>query len=79
MLGVISILYLLIAIAVLAAWLLSIRLLIQAGESKGYSMSNRALIWFIGIFATPIVAGLYIVALPDKSNHRSLPSIESGE
>lgn len=59
--------YICIFIAVIAAWIISIKLFIQAGEAKGYSMENRKLIWFIGLFATPIVVGLYINSLPNRA------------
>lgn len=55
-----------IPIVVLVAWLLAINLLIKVGEAKGHALSNKGLLWFIGIFATPIVVGLYIIALPDQ-------------
>lgn len=55
-----------IPIVVLVAWLLAINLLIKVGEAKGHALSNKGLLWFIGIFATPIVVGLYIIALPDR-------------
>ena len=29
------------------------------------------MLWFIGIFATPIVVGLYVAALPDKNAPRA--------
>ena len=52
-------------IVVLIAWLLSISMLIDAGKSKGYSFEKTGLLWFVGIFASPIVLGLYINALAD--------------
>lgn len=55
-----------VPIAALVAWLLAINLLIKVGEAKGHALSNKGLLWFIGIFATPIVVGLYIIALPDR-------------
>lgn len=55
-----------IMVVVLAAWLMAINLLIKVGAAKGYSMDNKGLLWFIGIFATPIVVGLYVAALPDN-------------
>ncbi len=55
-----------IILVVLIAWLMSIDLLIKVGAAKGYSMDNKGLLWFIGIFATPIVVGLYVAALPDN-------------
>lgn len=55
-----------LAIVALIAWLLAINLLIKVGAAKGYAMDNKGLLWFIGIFATPIVVGLYIASLPDN-------------
>lgn len=48
------------------ACLIGISMLIDAGRAKGYKFDKTFLLWFVGIFATPIVLGLYIVALPDK-------------
>lgn len=50
----------------LVAWLVAIDLLIKAGKAKGYAMKNTGALWFVGIFATPIVVGLYIASLPDN-------------
>lgn len=65
--GSILLVFFALAIAALVAWLLAINLLIKTGMAKGYSMSNTGILWFIGIFASPIVLGIYIMALPDKS------------
>lgn len=64
--GDIMIFFFFISIVMLVAWLMSINLLIKVGAAKGYRMDNSELLWFIGIFATPIVLGLYICALPDN-------------
>lgn len=61
-----NILFLVIFILVLAGWISAIFMLIQVGESKGYDMSKSGMLWFMGIFASPIVLGLYICALPNK-------------
>ena len=50
----------------LVAWIVAIDLLIKAGKAKGYAMKNTGALWFVGIFATPIVVGLYIASLPDN-------------
>ena len=60
------ILYLLLAI-VLVAWIMAVYHLIKAGEAKGHFKNGAGAFWFIGLFASPIVLGLYIVALPDRS------------
>lgn len=61
----------LITLAIVActivAWIMSISMFIDAARAKGYKMKKTGVIWFVGIFATPIVAGLYVNALPDKS------------
>ncbi len=62
----ISLLMLLIAIVVLVAWVMSISLIINAIKAKGYEKITTGTLWFIGIFASPIVLGLYAVALPEK-------------
>ena len=58
-------------ILVLVAWLAAISLFIKAGKAKGYSMENAWLLWFVGIFATPVAVGLYVAALPDRRSAAS--------
>lgn len=60
-----------IFIAVLLAWLTSINLFIKTGVAKGYTMANKGLLWFVGIFATPLAVGLYVAALPDLTPRQS--------
>ena len=61
----------LIMILVLAAFLASISLFIKAAKEKGYyEHGGTGLLWFIGIFATPIVVGLYTASLPDLREKR---------
>lgn len=56
-----------LAIAAIAAWCLTIGLFIEVAKEKGYYKKEGAgILWFIGLFATPIVVGLYVTALPDK-------------
>ena len=62
-----TLLFFLISACVIIAWCLSINLFINLGKSKGYSMANKGLLWFIGIFATPIVVGIYVLSLPPKN------------
>lgn len=63
MLATISVIVL---IFVLCAWLAAIALFIGVRKDKGYSSEGEWLLWVIGIFATPIVVGLFVIALPDK-------------
>lgn len=58
------------AIAVLAAFLVSINLFVERAREKGY-FEKTGLLWFIGIFATPIVVGLYVLSLPDLSGTKN--------
>ena len=55
-----------ITVAVLVAWLMATNLFIKIARAKGYYKDGAGLLWFIGIFATPIVVGIYVAALPDK-------------
>ena len=34
---------------------------------KGHGQDGTGSLWFIGIFASPIVLGLYTASLPDRS------------
>ncbi|MEG0580018.1 MAG: hypothetical protein RR490_08890, partial [Niameybacter sp.] len=55
-----------IAAVVLLAWLASIAMFIAVIKTKGNPLDSTILYWFIGLFASPIVLGLYAVALPNK-------------
>lgn len=65
--GLIIVAAVVVPILVLVGWLVAIQLLINAGKQKGhFKDGGEGVLWFVGIFATPIVVGLYILALPDK-------------
>lgn len=60
-------LIIILTIVVLIAWIMAINLFISAAKEKGYYKDGGAgILWFIGIFATPIVVGIYTSSLPDK-------------
>ena len=67
-------LFLIIWVCVLIAWLASINLFVKLAREKGYcqgkngEMVSAGLLWFIGIFATPLVLGIYVAALPNKNS-----------
>lgn len=61
-------LFVLLLLVSLAAWLVAINLFVDLAKEKGHFKDGAGTLWFIGLFATPIVVGLYVVALPDKSN-----------
>lgn len=52
--------------AYLGAALAAIGLFVNAMREKGHSDKSAGLLWYIGIFATPIVVGLYVASLPDR-------------
>ena len=60
-------LILVLIVVVIAAWIVSIDLFLKVGAAKGYTMDNKGLLWFIGIFATPLSVGIYVASLPDLS------------
>lgn len=70
--GILIFFVIIILFLVLAAWLASISLFIKAAKEKGYyEHGGTGLLWFIGIFATPIVVGLYTASLPDLRDQKA--------
>ena len=63
----VSVVYIILLILILAAWLVSISLMIKAAKEKGYHRDGAGKLWFIGIFASPVVLGLYTASLPDRN------------
>lgn len=59
------ILFLLIAAAVLGAWIAALNLLTNLAKEKGYT-GSIGLLWYIGLVATPFIVGIYVAALPDR-------------
>lgn len=68
--GFLVLLFFCFAIAVLVAFLVSINLFVERAREKGH-FEKTGLLWFIGIFATPIVVGLYVLSLPDLSGKKT--------
>ncbi|EOS52375.1 hypothetical protein [Adlercreutzia caecimuris] len=53
----------------LTAWLLSTYVFLEIIRSKGYfRKKGGGWLWFIGVFATPIVPGIIAIALPEKTS-----------
>lgn len=70
--GILIFFMIVIVFLVLAAFLASISLFIKAAKEKGhYEHGGTGLLWFIGIFATPIVVGLYTASLPDLRDQKA--------
>ena len=63
--GIATILPLVLIIAFFIS-LLVISLLVNAAKEKGFHRNDAAVLWVIGIFASPIVLGLYTASLPDR-------------
>lgn len=61
-----GIFFIIIAIVVLTAWIASISMLISVIKAKGSRFDSTLIYWFVGLFASPIVLGLYAIALPAK-------------
>lgn len=73
-------LLLLILIVMLIAWLCAINLFVEAARKKGYYCNGGSgILWFIGIFATPIVVGIYVSALPDRSTIESRGTVSEAK
>ncbi len=69
--GILVVLLFFVGICVIVAWFLSITMFIDAAKAKGYPMRETGVLWFVGIFASPLVPGLYVNALPPKNNEDS--------
>ena len=64
-----TVLFLGFGLIALGAWIAATGMFIELAKQKGYyEQGGSGALWFIGIFATPIVVGLYVIALPDKSS-----------
>lgn len=53
------------------ACLIAISLIVKAAQAKGWHKDGTGKLWFIGIFATPVVLGLYVAALPDRGQSKA--------
>lgn len=59
---------LIVGIITFVAWIISIDMFIQAAKEKGYHTDGgTGKLFFVGLFASPLVLGLYTASLPDKS------------
>lgn len=50
------------------AWYYAISMFIEIIKNKKSSKVSTGTLWFVGIWASPFVLGLYAVSLPDKGN-----------
>lgn len=56
-----------IAFIVFCVWLLAIHSFVEVAKMKGHHQDGAGTLWLIGLFASPIVLGLYAAALPDRA------------
>lgn len=66
--GVFVFLMILVGAVVLVAWLTAIKMFIGLAREKDPGFYRTGLLWFIGIFATPLATGLYVCAMADRRN-----------
>ena len=65
LIGEINWFWVIVGILFLIAEIMSIVKLIDVAKDKG--CGGTGLLWFIGLFASPIVLGLYVASLPDNN------------
>lgn len=56
------------AVAMIVAGFVAISLFVDLAKEKGHYRDDANILWFIGIFASPVVLGIYVMALSDKSS-----------
>ena len=54
-----------ISVLVIVAYFMSISMFTKVAQAKGHYLSGTGKLWFIGIFATPLILGIYVASLPD--------------
>ena len=54
-----------IAIIVLIAWIISVYMFVERAKEKNPKITGTGSLWFMGIFASPVVLGLYVISRPD--------------
>lgn len=72
-LGLVVFLLIALSIVILAAWIVSIVKLVEAYKLKQENGQDAptGVLWLIGLFASPVVLGLYVCALPNRSERTS--------
>lgn len=67
-----GILFFIVGIVMLIAWLMAVSKLVELAKDKGHFKDGTGMLWFMGIFASPIVLGIYVIALPDLHAKKQL-------
>lgn len=63
--GLLSLVSVIVPLVMLAAGIVAISHFIELGQKKGCIEEKTGVYWFIGLFASPLVLGLYVAAAPD--------------
>lgn len=69
--GSIEVVFFLVLILMIAAGLAVISLFVDLAKEKGHYRDDASILWFIGIFASPVVLGIYVMALSNKISKAS--------
>lgn len=73
--GLVEVIFFLVLVAMIAAGLVAISLFVDLAKEKGHYRDDANVLWFIGIFASPVVLGIYVMALSNKSSKASSADI----
>ena len=73
--GLVEVIFFLVLVAMIAAGLVAISLFVDLAKEKGHYRDDANVLWFIGIFASPVVLGIYVMALSNKSSKASSTDI----
>ena len=68
--GLVEVVFFLVFVAMIAAGLVAISLFVDLAKEKGHYRDDANILWFVGIFASPVV-GIYVMALSNKSSKDS--------
>ena len=63
--GLLSLVSVIVPLVMLAAGIVALSHFIELGQKKGCIEEETGVYWFIGLFASPLVLGLYVAAAPD--------------
>ncbi len=63
--GLLSLVSVIVPLVMLAAGIVAISHFIELEQKKGCIEEKTGVYWFIGLFASPLVLGLYVAAAPD--------------
>lgn len=55
-----------VVLPVLASWVVAAYMFVDLAEKKDPQFNKEFRLYFVSIFASPLIAGLYVYAMPDK-------------